>query len=96
MAPGGEGNVDKLVAGIDLTGKRVLDIGCGIGGPAFVLARKYGAYVTGIDLEPQLIARATRRAAELGLSRQAEFRTVTLGPLDFPDGTSTSCSRRVR
>jgi phosphoethanolamine N-methyltransferase len=85
MAPGGEGNVDKLVAGIDLAGKRVLDIGCGIGGPAFVLARKYGAYVTGIDLEPQLIERATRRAAELGLSQQTEFRTVTLGPLDFPD-----------
>jgi phosphoethanolamine N-methyltransferase len=27
MAPGGEGNVDKLVEGIDLAGKRVLDIG---------------------------------------------------------------------
>ncbi len=85
MAPGGEGNVDKLVRGIDLDGKRVLDIGCGIGGPAFVLAKKYGALVTGIDLEPQLIARATRRAAELGLSKQAEFLTVTLGPLPFPD-----------
>jgi len=85
MAPGGEGNVDKLVASIDLAGKRVLDIGCGIGGPAFVLARKYGAHVTGIDLEPQLIERATRRAAELGLSRKTEFHTVTLGPLDFPD-----------
>lgn len=85
MAPGGEGNVDKLVAGIDVTGKRVLDIGCGIGGPAFVLARKHGAQVTGIDLEPQLIERATRRASELGLSHQAGFRSVTLGPFDFPD-----------
>lgn len=85
MAPGGEGNVDKLVEGLDLAGKRVLDIGCGIGGPAFALARKHGARVTGIDLEPQLIARATRRAAELGLSEQAEFVTVRLGPLPFPD-----------
>ena len=85
MAPGGEGNVDKMVRGLDLGGKRVLDIGCGIGGPAFALARKYGAHVTGIDLEPQLVARATRRAAELGLSGQTEFRTVTLGPLPFAD-----------
>ena len=85
MAPGGEGNVDKLVKGLDISGKRVLDIGCGIGGPAFVLARKYDAHVTGIDLEPQLIDRATRRAAELGLSGQTEFRTVTLGPFPFPD-----------
>ena len=85
MAPGGEGNVDKLVKGLDLAGKRVLDIGCGIGGPAFHLARKHGAEVTGIDLEPQLIARATRRAAELGLAGRTDFRTVTLGPLPFPD-----------
>jgi len=84
MAPGGEGNVDRMVEGIDLAGKRVLDIGCGIGGPAFVLARKYGAHVTGVDLEPQLIDRATRRAAELGLSRQTEFRAVSLGPFGFP------------
>jgi phosphoethanolamine N-methyltransferase len=85
MAPGGEGNVDRLVKGLDLSGKRVLDIGCGIGGPAFVLARKYGARVTGIDLEPQLIERARRRAVELGISGQTEFQTVTLGPLAFPD-----------
>lgn len=85
MAPGGEGNVDRMVQGLELAGRRVLDIGCGIGGPAFALARKYGAHVTGIDLEPQLVARATRRAAELGLSEQAEFLTVTLGDLPFPD-----------
>lgn len=85
MAPGGEGNVDRMVAGIDLAGRRVLDIGCGIGGPAFALARKYGAEVIGIDLEPQLVARANRRAGELALSDRAEFRTVTLGDLPFPD-----------
>ena len=87
MAPGGEGNVDKLVEGLDLAGRRVLDIGCGIGGPAFALARKYGAHVIGIDLEPQLIERASHRAAELGLSRQTDFRAVSLGPLPFPDGS---------
>ena len=31
MAPGGEGNVAKMVEGIDLEGRRVLDIGCGLG-----------------------------------------------------------------
>ena len=38
MAPGGTGNVDKMVEGLDLQGKRVLDIGRGIGGPDFYLA----------------------------------------------------------
>jgi len=84
MAPGGEGNVDKLVASIDLAGKRVLDIGCGIGGPAFVLARKYGAHVTGIDLEPQLIERATRRAASSPRARSSRWRAGT---------GSSGCSR---
>lgn len=46
-------------------GKRVLDMGCGIGTQTLMLAR-YGAYVTGIDLSKRSldIARA-RRAAEL-------------------------------
>ena len=85
MAPGGEGNVDKMVAGLDLHGKQVLDIGCGLGGPAFALAKKYGAIVTGTDLELKLIQRAKQRAAELGLSEQTSFLTVQAGPMDFPD-----------
>jgi ubiquinone/menaquinone biosynthesis C-methylase UbiE len=85
MAPGGEGNVVKMVGGLDLRGGQVLDIGCGLGGPAFALARKYGAIVTGTDLEPKLVQRATKRAAELGLSDQTTFLTVEAGKLDFPD-----------
>src|SRR6202008_4173459 len=32
---------------------RVLDVGCGIGGPARVLAHRFGARVSGIDLTPE-------------------------------------------
>jgi len=34
------------------SGERVLDIGCGIGGPARWFAAKFGAEVTGVDLTP--------------------------------------------
>jgi ubiquinone/menaquinone biosynthesis C-methylase UbiE len=68
MAPVGEGNVDNLVSGIDLLGKQVLDIGCGLGRPACILAKKYGAYIVGTDIEEHLVERSTRRAANLGLT----------------------------
>ncbi len=85
MAPGGAGNIAKIVDGVDLQGKRVLDIGCGIGGPAFLLAGTYGANVVGTDLEPHLIEIAKERAAKLGLEEKTDFRVVEPGPLTFPD-----------
>lgn len=85
MAPGGEGNVDRLMSGIGLQGRKVLDIGCGLGGPAFYLARQYGAEVTGIDLERHLIEQAQARAGEHGLEGQTDFRVVEAGPLEFAD-----------
>jgi phosphoethanolamine N-methyltransferase len=87
MTPGGDGNIANMVDGLELRGRRVLDIGCGIGGPAFVLASKYGAEVTGTDIEPQLIDQARIRAERLGLSSSCEFVKVVPGPLDFPDDT---------
>ena len=87
MAPGGAGNIAKIVDGVDLKGKRVLDIGCGTGGPAFILARTYGANVVGTDLEPHLIEIAKERAAKLALVEKIDFRVVEPGPLSFPDSS---------
>jgi phosphoethanolamine N-methyltransferase len=87
MAPGGEGNVSKMIEGLDLEGRRVLDIGCGLGGPACLLAAQHGAYVVGIDLESPLIERSQRRASELGVVDRTEFIVVDGGPLDFEDET---------
>ncbi len=85
MAPGGEGNVANLIDGLDVQNKRILDIGCGLGGPAFVLAKMYGANVVGIDIEAPLVDRAQRRANELGLDTQTDFQVVESGPLTFPN-----------
>src|SRR3954454_6357893 len=46
-------------------GARVLDVGSGIGGAAFHLARTYGAVVTGIDLSPEMVGLARERAGQL-------------------------------
>ena len=85
MAPGGDGNVANLVEGLDLRDKRVLDIGCGLGGPACLLAGRYGAYVVGTDLESHLVELAENRAEKLDLTARTEFQVVEPGPLGFPD-----------
>ena len=83
MAPGGPGNVARLLAGTEPQGKRILDIGCGIGGPAFEMLRSHGAQVVGIDLEQPLIERAKTAARELGLQDHCQFHTVSVGALPF-------------
>jgi phosphoethanolamine N-methyltransferase len=85
MAPGGVGNVANLVEDLDIRDKRVLDIGCGLGGPACVLAGEYGAHVVGTDLESYLVDLATKRAKKQDLASRTEFRVVEPGPLAFPD-----------
>lgn len=87
MAPGGPGNVAKMLSGIETQGKRLLDIGCGIGGPACEMARTFGADVVGIDLEAPLVKRANRRAAKLGLEERCRFKTVEAGMLPLDDAS---------
>jgi phosphoethanolamine N-methyltransferase len=87
MAPGGPGNVSKLLEGTDPGGKLILDIGCGIGGPALEMVRSHGAQVVGIDLEAPLVRRASRSARESGLQEHCTFKCVEPGPLQFPDAT---------
>jgi len=85
MAPGGEGHVAKMIEGLELRGRRVLDIGCGMGAPGCILAANHGAEVVGTDLEAPLIERARRRAADLGIDDRAKFEVVEAGPLTFED-----------
>lgn len=62
--------LDMLPA--DLTGRRVLDAGCGTGASAVELARR-GARVVAVDLSPRLIELAADRAPK-NLAGRIEFR----------------------
>lgn len=67
---------------------RLLDVGCGSGGPALHLARIAGASVVGIDRVEEGIATATRLAGERGLAGRARFvQTDAAGALPFADGS---------
>jgi len=48
-------------------GQRVLDVGCGLGGPARLLANKFGVRVEGIDLSDRQVVSAGRLTQLVGL-----------------------------
>ena len=87
IAPGGEGNVDRIVAGVDLAGRRVLELGSGAGGGTLVLASKSGASVVGLELEAGLVELSRQLAEEAGFSDRLEFRCVEPGPLPIDDAS---------
>lgn len=54
-------------------GMRVLDVGCGVGGPAREIAKFSGAHITGLNNNDYQIERATRYAAQEGLADQLKY-----------------------
>ena len=88
LSPGGPDEVARLVGDAEFAGKSVLDIGCGSGGIDIALARNHGAgYVTGIDVEDTVLARARALIAQAGLSDRIGCVKVAPGPLPFPPDT---------
>ena len=59
LSPGGPEEVERLLAGVDLAGRTVVDIGSGAGGVPLLLANRHGAArVIGLDVEASVVAHA--------------------------------------
>lgn len=69
----------------DLRGKTVLDVGCGSGQWSVYLAQR-GAKVYAIDISPEMVALANRRAELAGVGDSVIARTMSARDLEFPDG----------
>jgi SAM-dependent methyltransferase len=86
LSPGGPEEVRCIIADAPVTGARVLDIGCGIGGVDVVLVEDLGAaHVTAIDVEPIMVAQTRVRARSRGLGERISSLLVEPGPLPFAD-----------
>ncbi len=64
-----------------------LDVGCGIGGPACLLARENpGVSISGINITPAHVERANARKDRARLSARVDFRHGDAQKIPFPDG----------
>lgn len=66
---------------------KVLDVGCGIGGPARMIADVFGCSVTGVDLTNEFIRTASLLSQLVGLSGKTEFIIADATELPFEDNT---------
>lgn len=87
LSPGGPQAVRDIAGGLDLGRKRILDIGCGLGGLDQVLLTLGAEHVTGIDVAPLIVEMGQERIRRAGLGNRIDIGLVEPGPLPFADGS---------
>lgn len=72
--PGGETETLRLAKPLGLSAaSSLLLLGVGTGGPACSIATKLGAWVSGFEIDPNLVAAALDRIARLNLTKRAHI-----------------------
>lgn len=86
---GGGIEATRALAGLGQlsSGTKVLDIGCGLGGPARVLASDFGCDVTGLDLTPEFVRSARVLTETCGLSGSVRFELGDATAIPFGDNS---------
>ena len=68
-------------------GDHLVDIGCGIGGPARYLAKRFNCRVSGIDITPAFVDAANRLTALLGMQESVDVKLGDGQKLPYADET---------
>jgi len=84
--PGGFPATKQNLDAMQVTAEEfVLDAGCGSGLTACHVAKTIGCKITGVDISPEMIEKASLRAEKEGVSHLVEFRVADVYNLPFPD-----------
>jgi phosphoethanolamine N-methyltransferase len=88
LSPGGAEELARLLDDSDVSGCRVLDIGCGLGAiDELLVSRHHAGSVIGLDIDPVLLGQMQARVERAGLADRIRGRLVGPGPLPFADAS---------
>ena len=88
LSMGGDDEVANIVARVDVAGKDVLDIGCGLGGALIALTRNHHArHAHGIDIDAGVLERASALVRAAGLHERISLTRFEPGPLPLADAS---------
>lgn len=65
----------------------IVDLGCGTGASALLLAEWFGAPIKAVDLSADFLRTLAARAASRGLADRVETIQADIGTLDWPEGS---------
>lgn len=80
-------NIQMAVLASVQHSSKVMDAGCGVGGAAFYLARKFDCKVDGVSLSERQIELANEYSVSLKLQEQTSFRVASYYETPFDDAT---------
>ncbi len=88
VSPGGKDAVLALVGRLGLKRKmHLLELGAGLGGAARLVARRYGVWVTGLEVDDGLVEAGANLSATAWFAKKASLRAARRGGPHTPPGS---------
>jgi cyclopropane fatty-acyl-phospholipid synthase-like methyltransferase len=82
--PGGRRSTAELISLADFApNQEVLDVGCGVGTTALLLAKRFGCRVTAVDIDPRMVEQTKTRVAAAGLNEQIQVDRADIQALPY-------------